>query len=125
MYLDFHGHSTKKNIFIYGPDYGLVDPKYMLCRVFPKLVSKLTNTFRYYSCIFKISREKAKTARAVMLREFGIPYCYTVEASAYCYNGQFGDLPFVSQTYVEAGKRICEGVQKFTSILLKLEVKKE
>lgn len=23
MYLDFHGHSTKKNVFFYGPDYGL------------------------------------------------------------------------------------------------------
>jgi murein tripeptide amidase MpaA len=23
MYLDFHGHSAKKNVFMYGPDYNL------------------------------------------------------------------------------------------------------
>lgn len=78
MYLDFHGHSTKKNIFIYGPDYKLIDSQYLLSRVLPKTISKLTETFRYYSCIFKVSRAKEKTARAVMLREYYIPYCYTV-----------------------------------------------
>jgi hypothetical protein len=58
MYIDFHGHSTRKNVFIYGPDYKMADANYMLCRVFPKTISKLTDTFRYYSCIFKISKSK-------------------------------------------------------------------
>lgn len=78
VYVDLHGHSTKKNVFIYGPDYKLSESEYILCRLLPKQISKLTEMFRYYSCIFKISKGKEKTARAVLLREHGIPFCYTV-----------------------------------------------
>lgn len=68
VYLDFHGHSAKKNVFMYGPNYG-VDHRYFLtCRLFPKIISKLTETFRYYSCIFKISECKANASRSVMIR---------------------------------------------------------
>lgn len=40
IYIDFHGHSAKKNVFIYGPDYKLEDKNYLLCRLFPKMISK-------------------------------------------------------------------------------------
>lgn len=39
MYLDFHGHSLKKNIFIYGPEYPVFSPHYMKCRILAKLMS--------------------------------------------------------------------------------------
>lgn len=68
LFLDFHGHSTRKNIFIYGPDYRMTDNEYMVCRILPKTISKMTDCFRYYSCIFKISKEKHTTGRAIMLR---------------------------------------------------------
>lgn len=40
IYMDFHGHSSKRNVFIYGPDYKLEDRNYLLCRLLPKLISK-------------------------------------------------------------------------------------
>ncbi len=40
MYFDFHGHSKKKNIFFFGPNYPLMDPNYYRCRVFPKIFAK-------------------------------------------------------------------------------------
>jgi hypothetical protein len=55
MYLDFHGHSTKKNCFTYGPDYPITSNSYYECRLFPKIIAMQTLMFRFYSCIFKIS----------------------------------------------------------------------
>jgi hypothetical protein len=40
MFIDFHGHSSKKNVFIYGPEHRVSDHNYIICRIFPKLISK-------------------------------------------------------------------------------------
>ena len=55
MFLDFHGHSTKKNTFMYGPEFPIVERYYYESRIFPKLLGDATPMFRYYSCIFKIN----------------------------------------------------------------------
>ena len=68
LYLDFHGHSRKKNMFMFGPDYNLTQPEYYKSRVFPKLLANVTPIFRYYSCSYTISNDKRSTARAVMLQ---------------------------------------------------------
>lgn len=78
IYLDLHGHSVKKNIFFYGPDYSISHPFYMKCREFGKILGNLTCMFRFYSCIFHISNEKTTTARATFNREVNIPFTYTV-----------------------------------------------
>lgn len=78
MYLDFHGHSRKKNMFVFGPDYSVTEPMYYKCRILPKLLSSITPIFRYYGCSYQISHDKKSTARAAMLREMLIPYVYTV-----------------------------------------------
>ena len=28
MFLDFHGHSIKKNVFMYGPEFPIIDKNY-------------------------------------------------------------------------------------------------
>lgn len=32
LFIDLHGHSIKKNAFMYGPDYALQDANYDICR---------------------------------------------------------------------------------------------
>lgn len=64
--LDMHGHSRKKNVFIYGPQYPLSSEKYYRSRLIPKLLSEETNKFRYHSCQFKYEDSKRKTARIVL-----------------------------------------------------------
>ena len=85
IFLDFHGHSAKRNVFIYGPNYRIEDKYYLSSRVFPKMISKNTPAFRYYSCNFKIGRSKRTTGRAVMLNQFNVIFSYTIEASSFCY----------------------------------------
>lgn len=58
IYLDFHGHSVKKNAFAYGPEYSIIHKNYYESRLIPKMISHKTDLFRYYSCIFKISEQK-------------------------------------------------------------------
>jgi len=50
-----HGHSVKKNIFMYGPDFNIQHPNYLISRELPKVLASMTSLFRFYSCIFKIS----------------------------------------------------------------------
>ena len=78
IYLDFHGHSTKKNAFMYGPNYSIDHKFYLPTRLYPKIISKMTPAFRYYSCIFKISTCKINTSRAVMLRDMNVSFAYTI-----------------------------------------------
>jgi hypothetical protein len=78
MYIDIHGHSSKKNIFMYGPDYSIQTSNYDLCRQLPKLMSNLSKYFRYYSCNFRISDVKSSTSRAIFNRCLDIPFSYTM-----------------------------------------------
>jgi cytosolic carboxypeptidase protein 2/3 len=68
MFFDFHGHSSKKNIFAYGPDYSIDHKCFLPTRLFSKLVSKCAKAFRYYACSFKVSASKRNTGRAFMLK---------------------------------------------------------
>lgn len=84
-YIDMHGHSRKKNVFIYGPHYPLHSDKYFKMRIIPKLISDETQKFRYFSCKFRIEKSKEKAARIVLWREFNIMNCFTFEASFHGY----------------------------------------
>ena len=81
MYLDFHGHSGKKNMFMFGPSYNITQSLYYKCRILPKILSTITPIFRYYGCTYDIPWDKRSTARAVMLSEMLIPIVFTVETS--------------------------------------------
>jgi len=63
-----HGHSRKKNAFIYGPYYPLHQEKYFKMRIIPKLLSEETSKFRFFSCKFRIEKSKEKAARIVLWR---------------------------------------------------------
>lgn len=66
MFIDMHGHSVKKNVFVYGPDYPIFDLNYYKSRIFPKLIDDSTDMFRYNSCKFKISLGKKNTGRSIL-----------------------------------------------------------
>ena len=108
-FLDFHGHSLKKNVFCYGPEYDIWSLKYEKARVLPKLLAAKTEMFRMKSCLFKVATFKRSTARAFMLAY--IPYCYTIESSVGLFrDAHQQDRPFVPRKWREVGGRITEAL---------------
>ena len=85
LYVDIHGHSSKKNIFMYGCHYygseGATQKYNNLIRMLPYLLSQHCKTFSYKECRFQIEREKETTARIVLFKELGIVKSYTLEAT--------------------------------------------
>ena len=79
---DFHGHSRKKNIFVFGNETGLPEFENMEKR-FPQILAVKNHNFDFSSCRFNIESSKESTARVVMFREFGIINSFTLE-STYC-----------------------------------------
>ncbi|CAD7957535.1 unnamed protein product [Amoebophrya sp. A120] len=78
LFLDIHGHSRKKNIFMYG-NIPAEEQEFGVERIFPKLLSQNSDYFSFPDCNFK--RVKESTARCVVYKEFGIVNSFTLEAS--------------------------------------------
>jgi cytosolic carboxypeptidase protein 2/3 len=85
FYLDMHGHSRKKNVFIFGPQVPIHSDKYLKMRVIPKLIAEETEMFRYHSCMFSNEKSKETAARITLYRQFNIYNCFTLEASFHGY----------------------------------------
>ena len=75
---DIHGHFTKKGSFFFGPYFPLHSNKYYRIRILPKVLSKATDYFRYFSCSFKNERSRRCAARLVFAKELKILHSYTV-----------------------------------------------
>ncbi|XP_074442615.1 cytosolic carboxypeptidase 2 isoform X2 [Larus michahellis] len=82
LYCDFHGHSRKNNVFMYGCDGGRASTGLRLHqRVFPLMLSKnAPDKFSFPSCKFKVQKSKAGTGRVVMWR-IGVSNSYTMEVA--------------------------------------------
>ncbi|CAF3587047.1 unnamed protein product [Rotaria sordida] len=81
LYCDFHGHSRKQNVFIYGCENKHLPNERFKERIFPAILSKNDPTkFSYYSCKFKVQKNKEGTGRVVMWA-MGIMNSYTLEAT--------------------------------------------
>nr|XP_058146560.1 cytosolic carboxypeptidase 4 [Dasypus novemcinctus] len=93
VFCDFHGHSQKKNVFLYGCSIKETlwqaectvgasnlseDVSY---RSLPKILDKLAPAFTMGSCSFLVEKSRASTARVVVWREMGVSRSYTMESS--------------------------------------------
>ncbi|NXU07145.1 CBPC2 carboxypeptidase, partial [Buphagus erythrorhynchus] len=82
LYCDFHGHSRKNNVFMYGCDAGGDGTETRLRqRVFPLMLSKnAPNKFSFSSCKFQVQKSKERTGRVSMWR-LGVSHSYTLEVA--------------------------------------------
>lgn len=84
---DLHGHSRKKNIFMYGCTVNGTDTQSnlsnSLIHMVPESVCQNCPLFSYKDCKFTCEREKETTARIVLFKEFGILNSYTLECTFY------------------------------------------
>ena len=94
FFCDIHGHSTKKNVFMYGCNsnalgsslFGTTDSSLQTKGVrreqlFPKLFSERCPVFSFHDCRYEIERKKENTGRAAVGRECNILHSFTLEAS--------------------------------------------
>ncbi|NXL62046.1 CBPC2 carboxypeptidase, partial [Chordeiles acutipennis] len=81
LFCDFHGHSRKNNVFVYGCDGSGGAGTRLRQRVFPLMLSKnAPDKFCFPSCKFKVQKSKAGTGRVVMWR-MGVSNSYTMEVA--------------------------------------------
>ncbi len=118
FYIDMHGHSRKKNVFMFGPPAPLHSDKYLKMRVIPKLLSDETEMFRYHSCSFLNEKSKETAARISLHKEFNIFNCFTLEAS---FHGYFDrdkvNYEFTESTYEQMGVNLVNALYEYVMIL--------
>ena len=118
IYLDFHGHLIKKGSFMYGADYPIHHINYYKIRILPKLLSKITEMFRFQSCLFRVSKPKYGTSRAVFSMYYNISNCYTLEASFGSFiNSQRETLNFTDETFQELGNNVGKSICQYVMLL--------
>ena len=123
VFLDFHGHSQRKNTFFYGPAYPISHRDYYRCRALPKLIEKINPSFRFYSCSFQISEVKRSAARAVALSQLRVPYAFTVESSVGLYYDPnvMKTFNFTLESWEDMGRNIALGLTQFIMGIEELE----
>ncbi|XP_056137454.1 cytosolic carboxypeptidase 1 [Lampris incognitus] len=120
VYCDYHGHSRKKNVFMYGcsvketvwqsnvsttscdlhEDLGY--------RTLPKVLSQMAPAFSMSSCSFVVERSKESTARVVVWREIGVQRSYTMESTLCgCDQGKYKGLQIGTRELEEMGAQFC------------------
>nr|ABI51946.1 cytosolic carboxypeptidase 2 isoform 2 [Mus musculus] len=113
LYCDFHGHSRKNNIFLYGCHSN--NRKHWLHeRVFPLMLSKnAPDKFSFDSCNFKVQKCKEGTGRVVMWR-MGIINSYTMESTfGGSTLGSKRDTHFTIEDLKSLGYHVCDTLLDF------------
>uniref|UniRef100_A0A663N5J2 tubulin-glutamate carboxypeptidase n=1 Tax=Athene cunicularia TaxID=194338 RepID=A0A663N5J2_ATHCN len=136
VFCDYHGHSQKKNVFVYGCSIKetlwqagcMVDTNVITedvgYRTLPKILDKVAPAFVMNSCSFLVEKSRESTARVVVWKEMGVLRSYTME-STYCgcshglYKCTFSLKPSASlhqglqlgtQELEEMGSKFCLGL---------------
>ena len=109
---DLHGHSRKKNIFMYGCS-GKVNDR-LKERIFPSLLEKNSDIFSFSDWSFAVQKSKESTFRVVMWKELGITNSFTLESS-FCgadYE-KYADFHFNTDLLQEVGHKFWETIIDF------------
>ncbi len=111
MFCDLHGHSRKKNIFIYGCNNSSTKDLRLQERVFPRLLWANAPSFSFDDCSFRVQRSKDSTARVVVWRSFSVMNAFTMEAS-FCgpSYGRDNGIHFSQRSFEEMGHYLCETI---------------
>lgn len=112
FFCDIHGHSRKKNVFMYGCDTKKrPNPK---ARTFAKIYAAQETAKSYISfpdCSFKVSRDKETTARVVLANEAKLSWSFTLEASFSGANfGPLQGMHFNTKHLHNVGTSLCKAL---------------
>lgn len=127
VFCDYHGHSRKKNVFLYGcsiketlwqsgsavDTLGLKeDPGY---RTIPKTLDRIAPAFSFNSCNYLVEKSRSATARVVVWREMGVLRSYTMESTYNgCDQGLYKGLQTGTRELQEMGVKFCQSLLSVT-----------
>ena len=69
FFFDFHSHSSKKDLFCYGPEHSNSNSYFLRSRVFVKMLKSKDTMFSDSKSIFTVNELKRHTGRAFMLQK--------------------------------------------------------
>nr|XP_046250427.1 cytosolic carboxypeptidase 4-like isoform X1 [Scatophagus argus] len=123
VFCDYHGHSRKKNVFLYGCSVketlwqsgsavntvGLKeDPGY---RTIAKTLDRIAPAFSFNSCNYLVEKSRSATARVVVWREMGVLRSYTMESTYNgCNQGLYKGLQLGTRELQEMGMKFCQSL---------------
>jgi len=113
IFCDMHGHSRKKNVFMYGCEQRASEYR-LHERILPRLLWENALVFSYDDCSFSVTKSKDTTARVVVARELNITNSYTLEASFCGANfGRYNSCHFSTMHFEQVGRSFCETIFDF------------
>ena len=141
LFVDIHGHSRCKNLFMYGCTKNQLGPHTQALqkstvadfkskvlsgntnlsnltlkeKVFPWIFHKNCEDFDFGSSSFGIAKSKESTGRVVVFREFNIQNSYTLECS-FCgpTAGSNKDCHFSIENLLEMGRKFAISILEFS-----------
>ncbi|XP_053558410.1 cytosolic carboxypeptidase 1 isoform X2 [Bombina bombina] len=134
VYCDYHGHSRKKNVFMYGcsikETVWQTNANAASCdvnedngyRTLPKVLSQIAPAFSLNSCSFVVEKSKESTARVVVWREIGVQRSYTMESTLCgCDQGKYKNMQIGTKELEEMGAKFCVGLLRLKRLTSPLE----
>jgi len=127
VFCDYHGHSRRKNVFLYGcsPSQSWItedqDNPAILSnkaedngyKVLPKVLGSIAPAFSHSGCSFSVDRSKETTARVVVWRQMRVVRSYTMESSyCGCDQGPYKGYHMTTEHLEEMGQKFAEGLLK-------------
>nr|XP_061813066.1 cytosolic carboxypeptidase 4-like [Nerophis lumbriciformis] len=128
VFCDYHGHSRKKNVFLYGCSVKETlwqsgstvdtarlkeDPGY---RTIAKNLDCIAPAFSFNSCNYMVEKSRSATARIVVWKELGVLRSYTMEST---YNGFdqgiYKGLQIRTTELEEMGMKFCQSLLSLTT----------
>ncbi|XP_028286731.1 cytosolic carboxypeptidase 4 [Parambassis ranga] len=123
VFCDYHGHSRKKNVFLYGCSIKETlwqsgspvdtvrlkeDPGY---RTISKTLDRIAPAFSFNSCNYLVEKSRSATARVVVWREMGVLRSYTMESTFNgCDQGIYKSLQTGTRELQEMGVKFCHSL---------------
>ncbi|XP_051896233.1 LOW QUALITY PROTEIN: cytosolic carboxypeptidase 4 [Pristis pectinata] len=125
VFCDYHGHSRKKNVFMYGcslketlwQSKSSIDTATLKedigYRPIPRILDKICPAFSINRCCFLVQKSLGSTARVVVWREIGVLRSYTMESTyCGCDQGKYNGLQIRTRELEEIGAKFCTALLK-------------
>lgn len=125
MFVDVHGHSRKRNVFMYGCHNKNTNKK-NLEKILPLRLSKNNSSFSFEDCNFNIQKDRETTGRVVVRREYEVINSFTLEASFFgADKGPYKDCHFTPPQLKEVGKSFCISLNEMNDVKSKTALLKQ